>query len=285
VTVTGMNANGTVIATIGAAKATDGAGNPNAASTSSDNTVTFTINYSFVVSNPGTQTAGTAFGGLTIQLQANGVNTALLNGTPYTGAKTISFSGPLSSPGGAVPSYPTTVTFTGGLATLPAASITLTKAASTTLTASDNSATPAITGASTSFTVNAGTAAKLAWTQIASTSATALPTPCYFGCSYAAFGNNSTFTANVSVTDSAGNVVAALGAGHTVSVTTAGGGAFTSQSGANPQSLTIAASGAADSTVKFIFKSQTASWTSDTLTAHVTGGTAYADATATLSKI
>src|SRR5262249_55768272 len=41
VTVTGMTTSGTVIATIGAGKAHDAASNPNAASTSTDNTVTF----------------------------------------------------------------------------------------------------------------------------------------------------------------------------------------------------------------------------------------------------
>ena len=41
VAVSGMTANGTVIATIAAGVAVDAGGNPNAASTSSDNTVTF----------------------------------------------------------------------------------------------------------------------------------------------------------------------------------------------------------------------------------------------------
>ncbi|HEY3015907.1 MAG TPA: Ig-like domain-containing protein [Nocardioides sp.] len=44
VSVSGMTANGTVIASIGAGAAVDGAGNPSAASTSTDNTVTFVEN-------------------------------------------------------------------------------------------------------------------------------------------------------------------------------------------------------------------------------------------------
>jgi hypothetical protein len=133
--------------------------------------------------------------------------------------------------------------------------------------------------------VGAGTAAKFAWTSIVSTSGTAVPATCYFTCLYAAFGNNKNFSANVSVTDSAGNILSGIGAGHTVSVTCGGdGGSFTTQSGANPQSLAIASTGAATSTAAFTFNSQTGTWTSDTLTAHVTGGTAYTDATATLYR-
>jgi Ca2+-binding RTX toxin-like protein len=44
VAVSGMTADGTVMASIGAGVASDGAGNPNAASTSTDNTVTYQFN-------------------------------------------------------------------------------------------------------------------------------------------------------------------------------------------------------------------------------------------------
>jgi hypothetical protein len=107
--------------------------------------------YTFVISSPGTQNAGTAFGGLTIQLQVNGVDTTNLNGSPYTGSTTIAFSGPGNSPNATAPSYPASVTFTNGLATLPAGVITLYKAQTTALTATD--VAHGIAGTSTDFIV------------------------------------------------------------------------------------------------------------------------------------
>ena len=285
VAVTGMNANGTVTATIGAATATDAVGNANTASTSTDGTVTFTINYTFVVSNPGTQTAGTAFGGFTIQLQANGVNTPNLNGSAYTGAKTITFSGPAPSPSGAAPSYPATVTFTDGLATLPPASVTLRNAATTTLTATDTTASPAVAGTSASFTVNAGAAAQLAWTTV-TTSGTP-SNPCLFICTVAGFGNNGNFLARVSVTDALGNIVTAIGAGHTVTVTRvaqSNGGNFTAPTAGASVTLTISTTGPASSTVTFNYKSGVANWNTDTLTAAKASGAVYTSATAALNK-
>ena len=133
---------------------------------------------------------------------------------PHTrGSKTITFSGPALSPSGAAPSYPATLTFTNGLATLPAASVTLKKAESTTLTATDATTSPSITGASTSFTVNASAAARLAWTNITTNSpGTPSPNPCYFTCTYASgFANNDAWNVNVSITDSLGNVVSGVG--------------------------------------------------------------------------
>ena len=56
----------------------------------------------------------------------------------YTGSKTLVWSGPLNSPSGQAPSYPstaTTVTFTEGVGT--ATAITLYDALSTTLTATE----------------------------------------------------------------------------------------------------------------------------------------------------
>src|SRR5206468_7588941 len=102
--------------------------------------------------------------------------TAVFNGatdTSYTGSKTITFSGPGTAPDGtSAPTYPASVTFTNGVGT---ASITLYKAETTTLTATQGT----ITGASPSFTVTAGSAAKLAWTSISTASAgTPTPNPC-----------------------------------------------------------------------------------------------------------
>ncbi len=98
----------------------------------------------FTVPTPATQTAGTAFNETLTALDTYG-NTA----TGYTGAKTITFTGPASSPSGTAPSYPAPVTFTSGAGT---ASITLYDVQSTTLTATQGS----VNGASGSFAVVAG---------------------------------------------------------------------------------------------------------------------------------
>jgi large repetitive protein len=233
---------------------------------------TVLVTDAFQVSNPGARTVGTAF---------NVTLTALFNGTTdtgYTGSKTVTFAGPSNAPDGTAPTYPATVSFSNGVGT---ASITLVDAESATLTATQG----AITGTSPSFTVNPGSAARLAWTNITTTSGTAIPTPCLFSCSYVGFGSNKDFTAKVSVTDSRGNIVSGLGIGHTVSVTQGGdGGGFTAPTTGTSVNLTIATSGLASSTATFTFSSQSGNWNSDTLTAHTTGGTSYTDAGATLFK-
>jgi glucose/arabinose dehydrogenase len=86
------------------------------------------------------QTAGTSFN---LTLTATDANTNIV--TSYTGAHTISYTGP-----GGAPSYTTAVTFTNGQSVVPT---TLKKAETTTLTANDGSLTAV---ASTSVTVNAG---------------------------------------------------------------------------------------------------------------------------------
>ncbi len=107
---------------------------------------------SFTVPTPSERTAGTAFN---VKLTATDEwgNTA----KSYTGSKTLTWSGPASSPGGAAPEYPTsatTVTFTEGVGT--ASSIKLFDAQSTTLAATDGTTE----GTSGSFTVKAATAKK-----------------------------------------------------------------------------------------------------------------------------
>ncbi len=97
---------------------------------------------SFSVSTPSTQTAGTAFN-LTLTAKDAYGNTA----TAYAGSMPIAFSGPLTSPDGEAPKYPTSVSFAAGVGT---ASITIYDAGSTTLTAQEGS----IAGTSGSFTVN-----------------------------------------------------------------------------------------------------------------------------------
>ena len=115
-----------------------------------DTTGIFTVNggataVSFSVTNPGTQTAGTQFG-LSIAAIDTWGNTA----TGYTGTKTLTFSGPGSSPGGTAPKYPTngSVTFSAGTAT---PNVTLYNAsASTNLTVNVGS----VTGSTGTFTVS-----------------------------------------------------------------------------------------------------------------------------------
>ena len=113
------------------------------------NSGNFTVNGTgtvgtFALSNIGTQTAGTAFNVT--------VTAADPYGNPssgYAGTKVVTFSGPSNSPNGHVPTYPASVTFTGGVGT---ASITLFDAQTTTLTATATG--PNLTGTSNSFTVN-----------------------------------------------------------------------------------------------------------------------------------
>jgi hypothetical protein len=106
----------------------------------------------FGVGVPAAPTAGAAFNETISALDAYG-NTA----TGYSGAKTVTFSGPSSSPGGTAPAYPASVTFASGVGS---PSITLYDAQTTTLTATQGS----ITGASGSFTVHANSATQLVFT-------------------------------------------------------------------------------------------------------------------------
>ena len=94
------------------------------------------------------QTAGTPFtiGTITAQLYGGGTDTT------YAGVKTLTFTGPSTSPKGNAPTYPATVTFVNGIASN--VSITLYTAETTTLTATQG----LVTGASNSFTVAGGAA-------------------------------------------------------------------------------------------------------------------------------
>jgi hypothetical protein len=115
----------------------------------------------FSVPTPSEQTAGTAFSVPLTATDEWGNKT-----TGYTGSKTLVWSGPSNSPSGQAPSYPstaTTVTFTAGEGT--ASSITLYKAASTTLKVKEGT----IAGTAAAFTVKADAATRLAFTTSPST--------------------------------------------------------------------------------------------------------------------
>ena len=119
------------------------------------------------------QTAGTPFN-VTVTATTDGTTV----NTSYTGTKSITFSGPSGSP-----SYPSTVSFSSGVGT---ASLTLVKAETTTIAATDGTitATP-----SSSLTVNPGA--------INSYVVTA-PSPVQ---------TNTTFAVTVTAKDSSGNIV------------------------------------------------------------------------------
>ncbi len=98
----------------------------------------------FVVTAPASATAGASFSVSMTAEDASGNTVAA-----YTGSQAITFSGPSNSPGGAAPTYPSSVSFSGGVGT---ASVTLYDAQSTTLTAAQSAAT----GTSGSIAVGAG---------------------------------------------------------------------------------------------------------------------------------
>jgi hypothetical protein len=143
-------------------------------------------------------------------------------------------------------------------------------AGATSITVSDGSIN---NGSGLALTVSPGTAARLGWTHATSTGT--VISPCLFTCTGSGLGTSGNFEANVSVTDSAGNTVSNLGSGHTVSVTAASG---TITGGA----LTIAASGAVESTTRFTYTPTKSG--SVTLTAATSGGTTYTSATATMTR-
>lgn len=242
-----------------------------------------------------TPTAGAADNLTITALDASG-NVA----TGYTGVHSLTFGGATAAPAGALPTVTSsagtavafgtaeTVSFASGVASVSGAAngaMTLHKAGTSSVTVSDGTIS---NGAGLPVTVGAGAAAKLAWTHVAVSSGT-LSSPCLFTCTASAAGNFATFTANVSVTDADGNIVAGLGTGHTVTVSTpasgaGSGGAFTAPTAGASVTLAIAPSGAADSTQQFTFKAQNGNWTGDTLTAQTLAGTAYAAASATVTK-
>jgi hypothetical protein len=168
--------------------------------------------------------------------------------TGYTGAKTLVWSGPASSPGGTAPEYPssaTAVTFTEGVGT--ASAIRLYDAQSVALKAKEGSAE----GTSASITVTAASPERFAWAH-AEVSAGKLETgSCPFACVTTSIGSSKKFKAHASVTDAYGNVVSGLGAIVQAKVEkTSGEGTL-----ANATSLSIPAAGLAESSTTFEYTS------------------------------
>jgi hypothetical protein len=227
-----------------------------------------------------TPTAGAA-DNLTITAKDSLGNTA----TSYTGSHNLTFGPVADSPSGAHATVSnasgtatnfgsaTAITFSNGVATVSGANngvMTLVKAGATSITVSDGSIN---NGSGLAVTVGVGTAARLGWTHATSTGT--LSSPCLFTCTGSGLGSTGNFKANVSVTDSSGNTVSNLGSGHTVSVTAASG---TITGGA----LTIAATGAAESTTQFTYTPSKSGGVA--LTGATSGGNVYTSASATMTR-
>ena len=194
--------------------------------------------------------------------------------TSYAGAKTLTFSEPANSPTGQAPEYPTsatTVTFSAGVGT--ASAIKLYDAQSTTLKAKEGST---VVGTSSSFTVKAATAERLAWAH-AEVSAGKLETgTCPFACTTTNIGNNKKFKAHASIADTYGNIVANIGATTKVRVEkTSGEGTLTNATG-----LLIPASGFAESSTIFEYTSPASGTSEAALKLKVEEGTIYTEAEA-----
>jgi len=205
--------------------------------------------------------------------------------TSYAGSKNIVFSGAEASPSGAAATVTNTaggainfgsvtaLTFTNGATATRV--LKLNRAGAASVTASDG----AISSAPVAFTVSVGAAARWGLTSLA-VSAGSIGSPCLFTCPIIGLGNSGTVSANVAVTDSVGNIVSAVGSGHTAKVTATAGG--TVSGGAE---LAIPATGPAVSATRFTYTAPaTGSFSLHTITAAVLAGTAYTSASATVSK-
>ena len=207
--------------------------------------------------------------------------------TSYAGSKSLTFSGALASPAGNAPTVTnasgtavafgtaTPITFTSGVASISGTKngvMTLYKSAAANVSVTDGT----LTSAAVTVTPAIGATSRLAFTH-AVASAGVLSSPCYFTCTATSLGNSGTVKAGVAVTDAYGNVVSALGSGHSVAVTTTGG---TLTGG----TITIPATGAAESATEFVYTSKSSGNFTDTVKAATSAGTVYTNATITASK-
>ncbi|HVQ58051.1 MAG TPA: hypothetical protein VMS60_04000 [Solirubrobacterales bacterium] len=207
--------------------------------------------------------------------------------TTYTGPHNLTFGPVADSPSGAHATVTnssgtatnfgssTAIGFTEGIATVSSGkngAMVLVKAGATSIAVTDGSIA---NGSGLAVAVGPGVAARLAWTSATASKGT-LSSPCLFSCTGTGLTSSGTFKANVSVTDSSGNTVSALGSGHTVSVTADSG---TVTGGA----LTIASTGPAASTTQFTF-TPPSKGAASTLTAATAAGTVYTSATALIAR-
>jgi len=142
---------------------------------------------------PTAQTAGTSFNISNLRATDQFFNVV----TTYSGAKTISYTGPGTNSGFAAPSYTTAVSFTGGVSTTTLVT-TLRKAETTTITASDGTTSGP---ASSSLTVNAGALSAFA---VTNTSDGAISSPQTAG---------TAFNLKVRAVDAGGNTITSFDGG------------------------------------------------------------------------
>ncbi|MGO9247152.1 MAG: hypothetical protein ACLP7W_00960 [Solirubrobacteraceae bacterium] len=220
----------------------------------------------FIVPAPSEQEAGVAFN-VTLTATDTWGNIA----KSYTGNKTITWSGPASSPSGQAPSYTTTITFTEGAGA--ASAIKLYDAQSTALLAKQSSS---VEGTSSSITVRAAAAERLAWSRPEVSAGSIKAGTCPFACVTASIGHSETFSAYVSVTDAWGNIVSNLGGATKAKVElTSGSGTLT-----NAAALAIPASGPAESSTIFEYTSPASGTSEAVLKLRVESGTVYTEAEA-----
>jgi hypothetical protein len=209
--------------------------------------------------------------------------------TAYAGAHSLIFSGAEAGPGGTAPTVvnsagtvvafgaATALTFNSGVAAVSSSKnglMRLYRAGAVSLAATDGTIS---TAAPLAITVAVGTAARWGLTAV-EVSAGLITPPCLFTCPITGLGNSGTVSANVSITDSAGNTVSNVGTGRAAKVTANGG----SVSGG--ASLPIPAAGPAVSEARFTYTAPASGSFTNTITAATATGTTYTNATATASK-
>jgi hypothetical protein len=222
----------------------------------------------FTAPTPSEQQAGVAFN-VTLTATDEWGNLA----KTYTGAKTIAWSGPSSSPNATAPEYPaaaTAVTFTEGVGT--ASSLKLSDAQSTTLKAKEGTI-EVTTGA---FTVKAATAERFAWAHAEVSAGAIEANTCPFACKTTSIGASKKFKAHASITDAYANIVSNIGATNKAKVEkTSGEGTL-----ANASGLTIPVSGLAESSGVFEYTSPASGTSEAVLKLKSEEGTAYTEAEA-----
>ncbi len=193
--------------------------------------------------------------------------------TAYTGAKTLTWSGPANSPSGHAPEYPssaTAVTFSEGVGM--ASAIKLYDAQSVVLKAKEGS----VEGASAAIAVAAGAPERFAWAHAEVSSGKLETGTCPFACTTSSIGLSKKFKAHASVTDMYGNVVSGLGATAKAKVEKTGGEGTL----ANATALIIPASGLAESSSVFEYTSPASGTSEAVLKLKQEEGTPYTAAEA-----
>ncbi len=208
--------------------------------------------------------------------------------TSYAGAKEITFSGASAGPAGTLPTVvssagavvnfgsATALNFSSGVASVSASKnglMRLYKAGATGVSATDGTIS---TVAPLALTVAVGSAARWALTGVVASAGT-IGSPCLFACAVTSLGNGGTITAQVSVTDGAGNTVSEVGSGRVAKVTSTGG-----MIAGTP--LTIASTGPAVSSTTFTYTAPANGNFSNTITVATSAGTNYTSATATAGR-